>query len=84
MNNPISLMLMGCIVLVLVGGFTNRLYLKKGMGVQFTKCMVAMLNPLIAALLRLHEALPDAAIAAILAGPFGYILGMRSDRSSDG
>ena len=60
---------MASILLVIVGGFANRLYLKKGVGREFTRCMVGLVTVLIGALLRLKGAVPDMAIGAILAGP---------------
>ena len=82
MKEWISILLVVCVGLVLVGGFANRLYCKKGIGASFTKCMIGLVNPLIAALLLLNGALSDGAVAALLAGPFGYILGMKGDESA--
>ena len=66
------------VLFVLLAGFCHRLVHNKGIGVQFTRSMVTIVTPLLAALLALNDAIPDAVLAALLAGPFGYVLGKRS------
>ena len=77
----ISALLMLSILLVIVGGFANRLYFKKGIGREFTRCMLGLVSVLVGTLLRLKGAVPDLVIGVILAGRILDVLGMRSDGS---
>ena len=71
----ISLALAAAILIVVLGGFMNRLVLQRGLGAQFNRGMVATLTPLTVTLLALNNEIPGEAVAALIAGPIGYVLG---------
>ena len=71
----VAILLALSIPLVIVGGFVNRWVLKKGIGLQFIRCMTVMLALPTVALLAIGQVLPSEAIAALIAGPIGYVLG---------
>ena len=79
----VSIFLALSIPLVIIGGFVNRWTLKKGIGLQFIRCMTVMLALPTIGLLAVTQVLPNEATAALIAGPIGYVLGGKLPIDSD-